>query len=237
MARPRQVSDQQILEAMRSAVLLHGPAVPLESVASALGVTAPALLKRFGSRQELLLRALLPPERPEWVEVLDRGPSDEPLEAQMRAVFGRISAFMTDIVPRITALRESGIAGHQCFGPHRGPEVGLRALQRWLAAARARGLVTASETESAAYAMLGALQMRAFVAHVGRRALTPSGERKYVADLAALFARTLTPAGASPKPRPGRRDPTPTSRKPDEPNAPGPRGRSPRSRLQEGASR
>jgi len=56
MARPRLITDEQILTTMRSCVLELGSHVSLDLVADKLGVTAPALLKRFGNRQELLLQ-------------------------------------------------------------------------------------------------------------------------------------------------------------------------------------
>ena len=68
MARPRTITDEQILGTMRASVLEHGPAVSLDFVAEKLGVTGPALLKRFGSRQKLMIEALKPPEVPTWVE-------------------------------------------------------------------------------------------------------------------------------------------------------------------------
>lgn len=68
MARPRQISDEQILTTMCSCVLSHGPQVSLDLVAKELGVTGPALLKRFGTREELMLRALRPPEVPAFLK-------------------------------------------------------------------------------------------------------------------------------------------------------------------------
>ena len=64
MARPRLITDEQILQTMRASVLEHGPAVSLDLVAEKLKVTGPALLKRFGTRQALMIEALKPPEEP-----------------------------------------------------------------------------------------------------------------------------------------------------------------------------
>ena len=64
MGRPRQITDEQILDTTRTCVLEHGAQVSLDVVAERLGVTAPALLKRFGCRQELMVNALRPPAPP-----------------------------------------------------------------------------------------------------------------------------------------------------------------------------
>ncbi len=52
---------------------------------------------------------------------------------------------------------------------------------------------TKTETESAAFAMLGALHHRAFLAHLLQRPFSARVQRTYVADLARLFARSLAP--------------------------------------------
>src|SRR5262245_56950630 len=109
MARPRQVSDEQILAQMRRVVLAHGPSASLELVAQALDVSVPALLKRFGSRQQLLVAALRPPESPEWINQVAAGPTEAPFRQQLLDVFTQISDFMEEAVPCLTVLRESGI--------------------------------------------------------------------------------------------------------------------------------
>ena len=95
MGRPRQISDEQILTAMRSCVLARGPNVALEVVAKELAVSVPALLKRFGNRQKLMLAALRPPDEPEWIAEVARGPGEGPLERQLLEMFERIFAFMS----------------------------------------------------------------------------------------------------------------------------------------------
>ncbi len=54
MPRPRLVSDEEVFGAFDSAIAEHGPnGVTLALVAQRLGVTAPALMRRFGSKQGL----------------------------------------------------------------------------------------------------------------------------------------------------------------------------------------
>ncbi len=194
MARPRQITDEQILAAMRTAVVEHGPSVPLDQVASSLGVTAPALLKRFGSRQRLMIEALRPPENPEWVKALEKGPSEESLHSQLLEILTSLSAFLSEVLPCMSALRESGVAHSEVFTKFRGPHTGIRALQRWLAVAREKGLIVAEETESAAFAIVGAVQTRAFLSHFVKQEFSAASQKQYLSDLAALVARALTTA-------------------------------------------
>lgn len=193
MARPRQISDQQILETMRSCVIERGPQVSLDVVAEKLGVTSPALLKRFGNRQELLIRALLPGHEPQWVHDAEQGPDARPLAAQLEELFGRISETFAELVPCLTALRQSGIRMESIAERHPSPARGLKALRGWLETARARGLVAGQELETAATAMLGAVQSNIMLAHLYKRTWSPRSQREYVKDLAQLFSRALSP--------------------------------------------
>ena len=195
MARPRLITDEQILTAMRACVLERGAMVSLDVVAERLGVTSPALLKRFGNRQELMLKALLPPESPTWMEEFDRGPDARPLEAQLAEHFDRIWAFFEGVIPCVSALRESGVPHQKIFeGKRNAPVHSIRAISKWLEKARDAGLIDTEAPESVATAILGGLQTRAFTAHVTKLHYSTRSNREYLGDLVQLFSRALAPA-------------------------------------------
>lgn len=196
MGRPRQVSDEKILEVMRETVRQHGPNVALDVVARELEITTPALLKRFGNKQALMLAALRPPPPSEWMSFLDEGPSDAPLEVQLRDVFTRISEFLGEWVPCIIALRESGIPKDVLFdkkGPN-APHFAIEAIQRWLERAQKRGLVSAPELSAAAYAMFGAIQTRCVLTHTLELKFSGPAQRRYTEEIARIFTRALAPS-------------------------------------------
>jgi AcrR family transcriptional regulator len=198
MARPRLISDEQILQTMRACVLEHGAQVSLDQVADELGVTGPALLKRFGSRQELLLQALRPPENPPLIDRWAAGPDDRALAEQLLERFTETWDFFEEVVPCISALRESGVPHDKVFhGRTRNPVRLLNAITRWLELARARGLVDGPASGSAATAMLGSIQTRAFTAHIAKISYSPRSNREYLADLVELFSRALAPTRKS----------------------------------------
>jgi AcrR family transcriptional regulator len=201
MSRPRRITDDQILATMRASVLEHGPAVSLDVVAAELGVTGPALLHRFGSRQALLLKALLPPVDAPWVLDLESGPDDRPFVDQLEALLGRISEHFAAIAPCLSALRESGVATATLAEAKPGPLRAVRALTRWLVSARDRGLVAGvdHELETAAAALLGAVHSHVMMAHIYKEWLSTRPAVEYAHDLARLFARAL---GAAPARRP-----------------------------------
>lgn len=196
VARPRLISDEQILATMRASVLEHGPQVSLDTVAAKLHVTGPALLKRFGSRRELLIQALRPPDGSELLAVLARAPDARPLEEQLAAVLGALWDFVAEVLPCIAALRESGIPHEEVFDKRRdSPGRFVKQLQKWLERAHAQGLVEGDGLEAAANAMLGAVQTRIFTAHVAKERLTGRHRREYLKDLTRFFTRALAPTG------------------------------------------
>ena len=194
MARPRLITDEQILTTMRSCVLERGAGVSLDVVAEQLGVTSPALLKRFGSRVELMLKALQPPDAPPWMATFDLGPDSRPLEAQLTEHFQRLWDFFTEVIPCVSALRESGVPHEKIFeGKRNAPFHAIRAISHWLEKANAAGLIQADAPESVATAILGALQTRAFTAHVAKVHYSTRSNREYLGDLVQLFTRALAP--------------------------------------------
>ncbi|HEY9182138.1 MAG TPA: helix-turn-helix domain-containing protein, partial [Gammaproteobacteria bacterium] len=77
--RPRQVSDEAILEAARACLLRDGPGVAIARIAEEVGISAPAVLKRFGTKEQLVTRALLSEAPPN----LSSGPDPGPLRPQL----------------------------------------------------------------------------------------------------------------------------------------------------------
>ncbi len=197
MARPRLITDEQILSTMRACVLERGAHVSLDVVAERLNVTGPALLKRFGSRQELLLKALQPPDAPQWMADFDRGPDERPLEEQLAEHVERIWASFETVIPCVSALRESGIPHEKIFeGKRNAPVHAIRAISRWLERAREQGLIETEAPESVATALLGAVQTRAFTSHVAKVHYSTRSNREYLGDVVQLFTRALSPTKA-----------------------------------------
>ena len=57
--RPKTISDEEILEVVRTCVLNEGPAVSTQIIAEQVGVSQATLFKRFGNKVHLISRALL----------------------------------------------------------------------------------------------------------------------------------------------------------------------------------
>lgn len=198
--RPRTVTNQMILDAARHCAIERGPNVALDVIAGRIGVTSPALLKRFGSRQQLMIAALRPTDPPVWVLELGLGPDDRPLEQQLAQFMGRVFDFFTREMPCMTALSESGFPIEEIFKGDETPPPfrNLWALSSWLEQAQARGLiahdaVADNDFESVAVGILGALHSRVFLSDFMGTSYWRRSRDQYVKDLARVYARALSP--------------------------------------------
>ena len=99
MARPRLVSDEEIRSAVRKGVLEQGPQVSLDLIAERLGVSAPALFKRFGSRNALLLASLSFPEHPRFIALLEKDPDERSFETQLHEIIDAHMQFLDESWP------------------------------------------------------------------------------------------------------------------------------------------
>jgi AcrR family transcriptional regulator len=206
MTRPRTVTDQAILNAARNCAVERGPAVSLDVIAGRVGLTSPALLKRFGSRQELMIAALRPSDPPAWVVDLANGPDDRPLDQQLRVLIDRVLDFLSSETPCMTALSESGFQVNDIFerGEAPPPLRSIWALSGWLQRAQQRGLIDAhvvdsEDFEGVAMGLLGALHGRVFLSDFMGTSFWRRSRDEYVADLTRIYTRALAPGDKRPQ--------------------------------------
>ena len=82
-ARPRQISDEEILEGACACFLEHGPGVSTQVIADRLGISQPALFKRFNTKEELMISALLPPMNLPALQWLKKPPAIGDFHSQL----------------------------------------------------------------------------------------------------------------------------------------------------------
>ncbi len=193
MARPRLVSDERILTVARDCFKLHGPAVAISCIAKELGVSEAALFKRFGSKDRLMIAALKPPDRPPFLDLLEAGPDDRTLRIQLLEIARAVSGYLTEAVPCISVLRATGMAPADLAGQYEVPPP-IRtheALAAWFRRAKRLGLVVHGSPRSMALAFLGALHLRAFMAHIAGDRFPDVVAATYPRDLVDLYCRGL----------------------------------------------
>ena len=198
--RPRLQTDEQILAVARSCILAHGPAVSTAHIANELGLSQATLFKRFGTKEELLVRALLPSGDDALVRLLDAGPSDEPLPEQLEVVGAALLSLLDTVLPCVMMLRASneGAAHAALRDPSRGPLRLTRALEAWFQRAADRGLARVTRPGVAAAAFAGAVRNRVFTTHLMGTPRDPHEDAAFIAGLSRLLFFGISPA---PEPR------------------------------------
>jgi len=191
MARPRRVSDVQILEVARRCALEHGPGVSLARIAREVGLSAPAIVQRFGSKDALVFRSLLPDGPPAPTRLLTLPPpADVDVPAVLVELLTELCAEFRQVGPALAAVRMAPVALDGIFPPDApGPPVRARErLAAWLDAVH-------DDLPSLALAdmLLGAAEARGFFAWVGPQMVSPDDDRAWARDLVAALWRGQTP--------------------------------------------
>lgn len=199
MARPRSVSDEQILEVSKRCFLKHGPSVSTQVIADELGISQPALFRRFGTKEELLMAAL-GPKVPPFIEDIEAGPTAEAFEPQLRSLLKSIGDFFWEMIPCISVLRSAGIHSFDQMLHHEDPPPirTHKSLIAWLTRARALGHIEIEDFDIVATMMLGSLQMRPFLDHLDKSYLTDTTREQYLLglerNLLRLFRASQAPS-------------------------------------------
>ena len=192
MARPRQVSDRRILEVARDVFLEHGPGVSTQVIADEVGLSQPALFKRFGTKRELMLQSLMSPVNDAWFTSLG-GPADPdtPARDQLQQRMQLLLAFFLKQAPAIGVLKASGIDLHEVLaGFDEAPPVRVRReLAEWMQRMHQDGLFARAPFDSLALVLMASIQGRVMLEHVANMSVPPD----YLDDVLDLFWRRLAP--------------------------------------------
>jgi AcrR family transcriptional regulator len=198
LSRPRLKSNEQLLDAARRVFLEHGPRVSTVAVAQAIGVSQALLFQRFGTKEGLLLAALMPGRMP-WMDLVEAGPDHRPLAAQLRQIALRLLEDLYEVLPRVAVLRAAGLSPTDVVrhGHEPPPVAAERALGRWFAAAQASGRIRADvDARHAGKAFFGCLHVAPFMAHMAGDAGSAKAHRAYVETVVEIMCRSLQPKEA-----------------------------------------
>ena len=198
MVRPRQISTKKILEVACQCFLEHGVGVSTQVIADRLGVSQPALFKRFGTKKELILAALAPPAQLSVTKWIDAGPREGELEPQLEELFHRLWGVLKEIFPRILLLHQFKTNIEEFHGRYKVlPIVHLLvSVAGWFRRASELGLVRADgNPEIWAQSCLGTLQGRGFARLLARVDFGPDDDDEYIKSVVDVFIQGMKPEG------------------------------------------
>ncbi len=165
MGRRKIISDEKMLEGARNCFLEFGPHVSTEVIAERLGVSQATLFKRYGAKEDLMIAALAPPSRPDWFDVLERGPDERSLRKQLFEIANLLNTHVENVFPRISVLRAAGLDPEKIFVKTKAaPPIGtIKQLAAWFRRAHKNGLIRKVHANAAAIAFMGAVHSRLFL--------------------------------------------------------------------------
>ncbi len=195
MGRPRQVLDEDILEVARACFIEHGASVSTEAIAGRLGVSGPALLKRFGSKKALLKAAFRVGEAPPWMPLAEAGPDTRDIREQLRELAHIVDAFFRRMVPAFSVLREAGITPEDWRGKGQPPPTrSLEVMTEWFQRAQEHGhLRRGADPNVMASLFLAGIQHRYFLAHISNQVVPTEQEDPWVERLLDALWRGIGP--------------------------------------------
>ena len=196
MARPRQVSDEEILDTARACFLEHGTTVSTAHIAGEVGLSQAALFKRFQTKENLILQALRPPEHALWMSEVGEGPDDGPVPPQLQAIGRNMLGFLRDLMPRILLLKASGIDPEVMVRTFKVPPPvrAHQALTRWFELGQQSGRVRCADPHAAALQFMGAMHVRAYFCHMFGMDADVEQDAAYVANFVDGFWNGLAPS-------------------------------------------
>ncbi|MCP4805319.1 MAG: TetR/AcrR family transcriptional regulator [Proteobacteria bacterium] len=168
VGRPRETSDEEILDAARRLFLEHGPQLATSKIAAALGISAPALFHRFGNKRALLIAAICPRSFPISGLVYQ---TDQPIEEQLLIFARALRQFSRMLQPVMSLAKAAGIDNAEIFASYDTPPpiLLLEKLDAFFVDAQAAGVIRECPPRSLSLVLIGAIQGPIFLTfHLGQ---------------------------------------------------------------------
>jgi AcrR family transcriptional regulator len=187
--RPRQFTDEDILDATQACILELGPGVSTTVIADRVGMSQAAIFKRFGTKEKLVLAALCRPmQRHPISQLLGEGPTEEPVRDQMINMGEAILAVMRHVVPCMAMLHAAGINPAEHLRHEDSPPIkGRKMLTQWFRLAIEQGRVRTFNPHVMAVAFIGMLKARPFREIILADTALKCSDRDYVIQLVDIL--------------------------------------------------
>lgn len=195
MVRPRQFTDDEILDGARKCFIEHGPGVSTNHIAEAVGVSQATLFKRFGTKQQLMMAALAPRPNMDILRRIEAGPTDAPLEDQLRELTTQMAGMFDRLLPCLMTLWGAGQNPHELFpDPSEAPPVrARRAMAAFFEKAQSQGRMAGGDPEMLAMVFIGGMKEAAFQKHILRDTSSGADADAHAAVLVDTFWRGVQP--------------------------------------------
>lgn len=192
--RPRSFTDADLLQVARSLFLEKGPGVSTSEIAKALGVSQAAIFKRFPTKRDLMVSALMPPVDEVTAMLKPSQIDDRPGYEQVLELARAVDGLLENMFPRMGVLRASGIDMEDILARHDPPPLLVYGwVSGFLRQLDEAGLATVPDPNVAAFGLLGAIHGRHELCRaLGSRA--PETNEDYIESVVGMLWSGIKPA-------------------------------------------
>ncbi|TNF26235.1 MAG: TetR/AcrR family transcriptional regulator [Deltaproteobacteria bacterium] len=193
MARPRTISDEQILEAARVVFTRDGVAASTATVAREAGVSEGTIFRRFPTKEALFQRAMASGD--EWELDTDARIGRGDIQEQLAALVLDMIEAMRRTLPRMMALASCGSHPREVWraDPDAAPHRTLKVIIGYFDAEMRLGRLAPTDPEVLARMVLGSVHNFVFFEHMGIDAGGPIAAPTYARSLVRILWRGLDP--------------------------------------------
>lgn len=193
MARPRSITNEQILDAARIVFLERGPGATTAEIAAKAKISEGSIFKRFNTKTELFQAALGASVQPGWFEVLPAAMEMGLQEGLMRVGQAALDFFI-EMIPRLNMMLSSLPEVHQglpTFSREGMPVKAIRMLAGLMQHWQQKGLMRQTDPEVGARMFLGAIFHFAFTEVSGINRWLPMPRQQFLEHLVENLAQGL----------------------------------------------
>jgi len=188
MARPRTISDDQILEAAREAFIEEGLNVATSEIAKRAGVAEGTIFSRFPTKEDLFFAAM-GLVNPSFLSGLDDRIGRGTIEDELTELLHETLAFFTRAVPCMMLVVSHGAREKLIGHPSSPPARAVRQLSNYFEAEIKAQRLRPHDPEILARIFIGSAWHYAFCEHVRLNDIFPMPKHIYVRGVIDVLIR------------------------------------------------
>lgn len=198
MARPRKITNEQILDAARTTFFEKGPEATTAEIATQAGVSEGTIFRRFATKQELFLAALGQDKLPEIFSKIEDFKNPIDLDEVLVQLASETVDFFLKVIPKTSLLMSSALA--KGCKPVRSskapPALVIKHLTHLFDAWQRSGRIRASDPEVLARMFAGAMMHYVFATLSGLNDIFPMPRRTYFRGVIETLLKGALPRDA-----------------------------------------
>lgn len=193
--RPPKISNEKILDMARQCLAEQGGSVSTQFIADQLGISQATLFKRFGSKVNLLQKAVsLPGKAHAVLSHLKKAPTEAPVREQLEIICLKFHTLFDEALPLWSALHTSGLGFPENLPENSPPVLARKYFTEWLRMLQEQRRIRGNaEAEAVAIAILGAIQHRSVRTHILKDNTLKQSKEEYVSSIIDVFWKGLSP--------------------------------------------